>query len=63
MRNGKRKHTPHEEHGKSLADKSLVEVAVAARKAGMSYGQYVAQEYGKLHPVKGGKRNAKNRKK
>ena len=48
---------------KDRQDKSLVGMAVAARKAGMSYGQYVAQEYCRLHPVRGGKSNAENRKK
>lgn len=40
---------------KPQQDRTLAGMEVAARKAGMTYGQYVAREYIRLHPAEGGK--------
>ena len=40
---------------KPQQDRTLAGMEVAARKAGMTYGQYVAREYSRLHPAEGGK--------
>lgn len=39
---------------KPQQDRTLAGMEVAARKAGMTYGQYVAREYSRLHPAEGG---------